>query len=1045
MGFRWQTVIFGSWLLAHLVCISAYGADQGEAAQKASDALQARSVWSRESYQRSHDLYVEASKLSASDGSAAAGFLRQASRLSLILGDYVNARAELSEALRLDEEAGQLNGRVKSVSLLLLVTLRSGASAESESLYKQLLELNGQTIDASARAHSALSCGEFNSFQGTAKKTIEFFSESLRFAGEAAEEDLISQSSLKLGYAHIRVGDPQIAQGHISRALQNWSVRGDHRGMALAYFGLGFAKSTMDEKQAALDAYSNAEALFPDRFEDIEKGKLFNGIATIYEQYGQNERALDYRERALESYRLADYPSGRLATLPSVANLYYLKGDKTGAIRLFDESRKMAKELKEEFYLGIIEECLGDIELNEGRFAAAVNSFNGAIKVYQKLGIQLPRVQDRLGLALENAGDLTEARKQYDFALASNTRTKDFVPASGNLYNLARLSRTEGKVDEAIDLIGRSLSLTEALRSDVFHSGLQKSFLERLADRYYLQVNLLTTKFRQTGERSFSDQALQTVERFRARSLLENLALTEAKFFADASPEIVQQEKDTRALLNARSDRLTELLSRDERSDEVDKTGKEIDELKDRLEKIKIGLKQKSPVYSAVKDPPLFDVQQFQKEILDDDSVFLEFSLGEQESYLWLIGKSEITHYTLPSRLSLEAQVTNLLALLQAREQNPADTVESYNDRVSLAEQRYSAAAAELSRDLFGRAAEKLINKKLMVSPDGRLGYLPLGALPFPNSESGEPMVTTNDIVYAPSASILLLLKTADNASRAKPSKDLIVFADPVFSNSDERLGTGGEDQNIFQGSFALMRSAASIKALGRLPASQAEAISVSGIIRNSTVVSGFSANRERVLSADLGDYKVVHFATHGIFDEMHPDLSGILLSLYDAKGNPSEGFIRAQDIYGLDLNADLVVLSACNTGVGKEVRGEGIVSLNAAFLQSGARSVVSTLWKVDDHATEKLMREFYSALAVGDLTPGQALRHAQLNMTQDVRYRSPYYWAAFTLHGDNSVRIAFSSGRWAQIASILVIVAVPLLVFGIWRYRRTIYSRVKT
>jgi CHAT domain-containing protein len=162
----------------------------------------------------------------------------------------------------------------------------------------------------------------------------------------------------------------------------------------------------------------------------------------------------------------------------------------------------------------------------------------------------------------------------------------------------------------------------------------------------------------------------------------------------------------------------------------------------------------------------------------------------------------------------------------------------------------------------------------------------------------------------------------------------------------------------------------------------------------------GFDATRERVLNRDLASYSVVHFATHGLINSEHTELSGIVLSLFDEQGNSQDGFLRLHDIYNLRLPADLVVLSACSTGLGKEIKGEGLVGLTRGFMYAGASSVVASLWKVDDDATAELMRHFYDAMFSKGLTPAAALRDAQLKMSQDKRWHSPYYWAGFIIQG---------------------------------------------
>ena len=162
-----------------------------------------------------------------------------------------------------------------------------------------------------------------------------------------------------------------------------------------------------------------------------------------------------------------------------------------------------------------------------------------------------------------------------------------------------------------------------------------------------------------------------------------------------------------------------------------------------------------------------------------------------------------------------------------------------------------------------------------------------------------------------------------------------------------------------------------------------------------------FSANRSTAIDAKLGDYRIVHFATHGLINNQNPDLSGVVLSLVDEQGRPQNGFLRLYDIYNLKLNADLVVLSACQTALGKEIKGEGLVGLTRGFMYAGAPRVVASFWRIDDRATADIMRRFYEAMLKDGLRPAAALRAAQVSMWHEKRWQSPHYWAAFTIQGE--------------------------------------------
>jgi CHAT domain-containing protein len=169
----------------------------------------------------------------------------------------------------------------------------------------------------------------------------------------------------------------------------------------------------------------------------------------------------------------------------------------------------------------------------------------------------------------------------------------------------------------------------------------------------------------------------------------------------------------------------------------------------------------------------------------------------------------------------------------------------------------------------------------------------------------------------------------------------------------------------------------------------------------HSLLALDFGASRQTAFMPELSRYRIIHFATHGVIDARTPALSGLMLSRVGEKGTPVEGFLGLNDIYSLHLDAYLVVLSGCETALGKEVRGEGLVGLTQGLLYSGAKRVASSLWRVEDQATAELMSHFYRALFIEGRPPAAALREAQLSVRSDKRWRSPYYWSGFVLQGD--------------------------------------------
>lgn len=306
----------------------------------------------------------------------------------------------------------------------------------------------------------------------------------------------------------------------------------------------------------------------------------------------------------------------------------------------------------------------------------------------------------------------------------------------------------------------------------------------------------------------------------------------------------------------------------------------------------------------------------------------------------------------------------------------------------------------------------------------------------MPNAPSDDPILLTNDVVYQPSAQTYSLLKTLRPNKTEQGMKDLLVFSDPVFSTSDERL-TG---TNIYENTTTQPYSYRLVEAFGslsRLPATGEEAAGITEIFGgNADIFSGFDATRERLINSNLSEYRVVHLATHGFVDVDRPELSSIVLSRYDRTGNKIDESVRMQDIYAMKLNADLVVLSACKTGTGKEIKGEGVMGLNTAFLQAGARSVVSTLWQVEDNAANQLMKEFYTQMVFGGLPPSAALRAAQIKLYKDPQFRSPFFWAAFTIQGDANTPPNFTRGHARSVIAAGVCAILVIVGFLIWRKR---------
>jgi CHAT domain-containing protein len=315
-----------------------------------------------------------------------------------------------------------------------------------------------------------------------------------------------------------------------------------------------------------------------------------------------------------------------------------------------------------------------------------------------------------------------------------------------------------------------------------------------------------------------------------------------------------------------------------------------------------------------------------------------------------------------------------------------------------------------------------LRQKRLVIVADGALQYVSFAALPEPVTGDAQrnrpptadyrPLILNHEIVSLPSASVLAVMRH-ETARRAPAAKSIAVLADPVFDKEDDRVQKKSSPSAVAAQSDSATtigkRALRDVGLLGdgvavpRLPFTRQEAEAIAGLAPVDATLKalGFKASLATARSPELSHYRIVHFATHALVNANHPHLSGLLLSLVDEKGKPQDGFLSLNEVYNLNLPADLVVLSACQTAMGKEMRGEGLIGLTRGFMYAGARRVVASLWKVDDAATAELVKRFYRAMLKEGKPPAAALRAAQLEMARQKLWNSPFYWAGFVLQGE--------------------------------------------
>lgn len=668
-------------------------------------------------------------------------------------------------------------------------------------------------------------------------------------------------------------------------------------------------------------------------------------------------------------------------------------------------------------YLGVVARDRGD-PVNAEKY------FIEALATYQKLSsnsLSVAACLNNLGMVEANLREFAKAETYYGQAAQIGKKNAPESPTyAESVAGLAGAERDLQQPDQAARLYVQAIDLFEnQLARFGGSSDSRAGFRAKHAGYYSAYADLLLTQKQ-------PELAFQVLERSRARTLLEMLSEAHVDIRQGADPSLVDRERTLQLTLAAKSNRKISLLEGKHSDEQVAAVSKEIDELLSQYHEVEGQIRSRNPNYAALTQPQPLNAKEVQQQLLDADTVLLEFTLGEKCSFVFVLTPTSLDAYELPKRSEIEDAAHRVYDLLTSRNRwIEGETSSRRQERVARGESQYQKASATLSQMILGPVGARLEGKRLLIVADGALQYIPFAVLPAPASDPGKtplPLVAEHEIVNLPSASVLALLRR-QAGRREAPPEEVAVLADPVFSKDDSRVGPAAQTEQVAAFTSErtpdpgqlfpeqLTRSLRDVglgtrqggAALPRLVFSRREADAIMALTISGSGIEAldFQASRETALKGDLSRYRIVHFATHGLLDNDHPELSGLVLSMVDHEGRPEDGFLDLQDIYNLKLSADLVVLSACETGLGKRITGEGVVGLTRAFMYAGATRVVASLWKVDDVATAELMERFYRGMLKEGLRPPAALRQAQIEMQEQKRWADPYYWAAFTIQGE--------------------------------------------
>ncbi len=748
---------------------------------------------------------------------------------------------------------------------------------------------------------------------------------------------------------------------------------------------LGLTAKKLGDYHRSLSFYTRALELARQAGDRHYVGKILHNIGTCYMALGEPRLALDALEDAFEA-RLT--PWDRAVTLTAVATLNDLEGDHYLAVVQLREAfllRRASLDLpagRRQRGMATTLDRLGTAAKNAGRLQAARRAYESSRALLRDSPYvtELAIVEANLGRLLIEGGDPDAALpllQQARTVLAGSGRRQDDAIT---LLGMARAYRLRGESARARRAVEQAIEIVENLREAAPGPHLRSSFLASHHVFYETAINLAMAQHAEDPAAGHALRALELAERAKARSLLDLLLEDPRSRRLARESELRDRVRPLEDALNRLEHRRLTLLHRGAPSGSLAE-----------VEKAQRALIMESQ--DAWNDPPARerpvpsiatpDARRMRL-LLDPDTRFLVYSLGDEDSFLWLVAAGEVVAHRLPPRVEIES------------------TVRRAHEALVLSDQpggRDKIPEAVLGALLLPRELGPLDNLRLVVVPDGILRTIPFAALPDPRT--GRPLVHDHAILTLPSISALAVLRRR-GAEREPAPRQLAVMADPVYSAGDPRLRSP-EDP---------LREAPKLERL-RFSGREAEAILDLVPEPSRLGLSGLDARREAVLDGLLEPFRIIHLSVHGELAPDRPELTSLVFSQVDRRGRPRDGRLFMHEIGSLSLPCELIVLSACNSALGKSIRGEGLIGLTRAVFLAGANRALVSLWYVDDRATAELMILFYRALLVDGLGPAEALRRAQLELpTVDRRWQAPYYWAGFVLQGDWHWG-AGSSGRW--------------------------------
>src|SRR5215217_3785503 len=847
---------------------------------------------------------------------------------------------------------------------------------------------------------------EINDRRTPPQEVINYWQKCLTIFEERRDKDGQAQAVHGMALVHDAERRHELALQLYEKSLALSQEAGDRKLTALVFNGLGMAHTSLGHYEVGLEYYFKARVLSEELGDKSTLNMALNNIGTRYLAQGRYAEALDYLHKSLVVLQEMGASIDRRSLAYKYQNIglvYRRQGNLDQALAYSRKSLDILVEIDDKFGIANLQNNIGVIYKSQGLYDEGLAWFQKALPGYEAL-----KATPGIARALNNIGDTYRLQGRYDDALEPLLKSlrlreqgKDRGAVTLSLNNLARLYEAQGKYAEMLEVSQRSAKLAdelysreeiwtaqdhigralvglgkpaearnsfvaaiagiEALRREVAGGEQQQqSFLENRLSPWFGMINLLVSE-EKYGE------ALTFAEQSKARVLLDALQTGRANLRASWSKEETQAEERQRLKLVGLNSQLTNESRRDkpdvarvaELKSAVDKARLEYEDFETKLYVTHPELRLQRG------DAPIIKAEELASFVPDASSALLEYVVDEDKTFLFVVTKSDLRVYTLPLKRDELAKQT-----------------EAFRKQLAARDLGFRASAVKLYESLLKPAEAQLRGRtNLLIVPDNTLWDLPFQTLV---NSANRFLIEDAAISYAPSLTVLreMTKRRKVEAAHASPPTLLALGNPLVGSETLKRAALTLRDGKL----DPLPEAEEEVKALGRLYGAS-----------RSKVYIGADAREDRV-KGEASGARILHFATHGILNNASPMYSHLAL----AEGGAGEdGLLEAWELMQLNLHADLVVLSACETARGRIGAGEGMVGFSWAMFMAGVPSIVVSQWKVESAGTRDLMVNFHRGLMTSRLTKGEALRQASLKLIKNPETSHPFYWGAFVIVGD--------------------------------------------